>query len=140
MLTTVLSFTPLVFSIHGAMGREFKTFYSRLATLISDKRKTPSSITSSWIRTKVGFALLKSSLLCLRGSRALTHNVCNNIGDDIILDHAMSRLTNITNIQRQSFQHGFLCLRLCNQYLQYDAFQASRTTDADVCRSENCKT
>ena len=34
------SFTPLVFSIHGAIGRECKTFYSRLATLISDKRKT----------------------------------------------------------------------------------------------------
>ena len=59
------SFTPLVFSIHELLyGRECKTFYSRLATLITDERKTPSSITSSWIRTKVCFALLKSSLLC----------------------------------------------------------------------------
>ena len=36
------SFTPLVFSIHGSMGRECKTFYARLAELISEKRKTPS--------------------------------------------------------------------------------------------------
>ena len=47
------SFTSLVLSIHGALGREYKTIYSHLTTLI---------------RTNISFALLKLNLLCLRGS------------------------------------------------------------------------
>ena len=58
-------FTPLVFSIYGSMGRECNTFYSRLSQLISDKTNLSKSITMNCIRTKVCFALLKSSLLCL---------------------------------------------------------------------------
>ena len=62
-------FIPLVFSINGGMGRECQQFYCRLAQLISEKRNLPQSISSNWIRTKVCFELLKSSLLCLRESR-----------------------------------------------------------------------
>ena len=69
------TFTPLVFSIYGSMERECKTFYSRVSQLISDKRNLPKSITMNWIRTKMCFALLKSSLLCLRGSRTLCRKV-----------------------------------------------------------------
>ena len=61
------SFTPLVFSIYGGMGRECQMFYSKLAELIADKRKSSKSIVSSWISTKICFALQKSCLLCLRG-------------------------------------------------------------------------
>ena len=60
------SFTPLIFSIHGGMARECSTFYSEL---IANKKNAPFSITVSWIRTKICFALLSSSLLCLRDSR-----------------------------------------------------------------------
>ena len=84
------SFTPLVFSIHGSMGRECKTFYARLAELISEKRKTPSSITSCWIRTKLCFALLISSLLCLRGSRCIYRKL--DLSDDITIGHATSKI------------------------------------------------
>ena len=62
------SFTPLVFSLYGGMSRECKTFYGRLADMIAEKRKTLPSITSSWIRTKICFALLRASFLCIRGS------------------------------------------------------------------------
>ena len=61
-------FTPLVFSINGSMGRECLKIYSRLARIIFEKRDLPQSISSNWIRTKVFFGLLKSSLLCLRVS------------------------------------------------------------------------
>ena len=61
------TFTPLVFSIDCSMGRECQTFYSRLAQMISEERDLPQSI-SSRIQTKVCFGLLKSGLLCLRGS------------------------------------------------------------------------
>ena len=45
------TFTLLVFSINGSMGRECRKFYSRLAQMISEKQR----ISSKWIRTK--FAL-----------------------------------------------------------------------------------
>ena len=69
------TFTPLVFSVNGSMGRECQKCYSCLAQLISEKRDLLQSISSNWIRTKVCFGLLKSSLLCLRGSIAVSHTV-----------------------------------------------------------------
>ena len=66
------NFSPLVFTINGSMGTECRAFYSRLAELISIKRKlTNKSMVSSWLRTKVNFALLRSMLLRLRGSRSI---------------------------------------------------------------------
>ena len=64
------TFTPF-FSIYGSMGRECRRFYSRLSDLLSEKRHLRKSITMNWIRTKICFALLKFSLLCLRGSQTL---------------------------------------------------------------------
>ena len=85
------TFTPLVFSIYGSMGRECHSFYSRLAELISEKRDLPKSVTVNWIRTKLCFTLVKSSLLCLRGSRA----VCRRVADfecDIDVAHKMTKI------------------------------------------------
>ena len=60
------SFTPLVFTVAGGIGGEGRAFYSRLTTL---KNGIEKSKVTSWIRSKVNFALLRSMLLCLRGSR-----------------------------------------------------------------------
>ena len=57
------TFTPLVFSINGSIGKECQKFYSHLAQMISKKRDLLQSIYSHWIRTKVCFGLLKPSLL-----------------------------------------------------------------------------
>ena len=65
------TFTPLVFSINGSMGRECQKLYSRLAQMISEKRDLLQSISNNWIRTKVCLGLLKSSLLCLRALRTV---------------------------------------------------------------------
>ena len=78
----------MVFSIYGGMGRECKTFYARLAEIIADKRKVANSITTNWIRTKICFALLKSCLLCLRGSRSVNRNV-TSIGIDIVMSNEL---------------------------------------------------
>ena len=48
---------------------------AKLPQLISDKRNLSKSVTMNWIRTKVSFALLKSSLLCLQGSRTVCRKV-----------------------------------------------------------------
>ena len=64
------SFTPLVFSIYGGMSPECSRFYSRLSLLLSEKRNEQQSLTTSWVRCRVNFSLLRSALLCMRGSRS----------------------------------------------------------------------
>ena len=64
------TFTPLVFITTGGMAVKCKRFYSRLAELIAIKKGEEYSTTMSWIRSKVSFALLRSALLCLGGSRS----------------------------------------------------------------------
>ena len=71
--------TPLVFTITGGMADECKCFHTRLAKLISIKKGEEYSTTISWICSKVSFVLLRSTLLCLRGSRT-TRRVPLNIG------------------------------------------------------------
>jgi len=53
------TFTPLVFSIYGSMGRECAKFYSRLADMIAEKRNSQKSVVVNWIRTNFCFALLR---------------------------------------------------------------------------------
>ena len=63
------SFCPLVFTAMGGMGRECKQFYKRLSELLADSRNEHLSITTNWVRRKVIFALIRSVVLYLRGSR-----------------------------------------------------------------------
>ena len=64
------TFTRLVISATGGMGRESSKFYSRLSELISKKRESIYNIVATWIRRKIIFALTKSMGMCLRGSRS----------------------------------------------------------------------
>ena len=65
------TFTPLVFTTTGGMGEECKKFHSRLAELIAIKRGEDYSKTIAWIRAKISFSIIRSALLCLRGTRTL---------------------------------------------------------------------
>ena len=65
------TFTPLVFTTTGGMAPECQVYHRRLAELLSVKKGEDYSTTMSWIRTKVSFTILRTSLLCLRGSRSL---------------------------------------------------------------------
>ena len=67
------TFTPLVMSATGGMGRESSKFYSRLSELISEKRESSYSIVATWIRRKIIFALIKSIGMYLRCSRSVIH-------------------------------------------------------------------
>ncbi len=64
-------FTPLVFSTGGGMAPEATTFLKRLASLLSDKRKEPYSVTMNCLRCFLSYSLLRSALLCVRGSRSI---------------------------------------------------------------------
>ena len=64
------SFSPLVFSTAGGMGPIATTVYKRIASLIAEKRQEPYSTTLFWLRCKLSFSLLRSAIMCLRGSRS----------------------------------------------------------------------
>ena len=64
------TFTPLVFSCFGGMGTEAQRFYNRLGKKIAEKRNELISTTISLLRTKLSFSLLRTALLCIRGSRS----------------------------------------------------------------------
>ena len=63
------SFTPLVFGTNGGMGDECSTFLKQLATKILEKSYNTYAETMTWLRTKLSFAILKSVILCVRGTR-----------------------------------------------------------------------
>ena len=76
--------TPLVFTTSGGMGKECLMYHSRLAELIASRKKGDIySKTMAWIRAKI--AILRSALLCLRGSRTIRKIRCNieNIDLDV---------------------------------------------------------
>ena len=78
------TFTPLVFTTTGGIGKECLMYHSLLAQLIAIKKGKQYAKTISSIRTRTSFALLKSALVCLRGSR--TRRVqCDikNVGIDV---------------------------------------------------------
>ena len=63
------SFTPLVFTTSGGMGPKAKCFYSRLANVMAEKKHQPRNHIVAWMRCRLSFSLLRSALLCLRGTR-----------------------------------------------------------------------
>ncbi|CAH3183141.1 unnamed protein product [Porites lobata] len=85
------TFTPLVFTSTGGMADECKRFHSRLAELLALKKGDDYATTISWIRAKVSFAILRSALLCLRGTRSKRRAA--NISDiDITSESAQARI------------------------------------------------
>ncbi|CAH3184462.1 unnamed protein product, partial [Porites lobata] len=58
-----------IYRIHENEKSECLKYHSRLAQLIAIKKGEQYAKTISWIRTRTSFALLRSALVCLRGSR-----------------------------------------------------------------------
>ena len=67
------SFVPLVFSSTGGMGPAFAATFKRLADLLSEKLDCPYAAMLNWLRYRVSFALLRSAVTSLRGSRRRLH-------------------------------------------------------------------
>ena len=67
------SFTPLVFSAYGGFGRETDRFLTNLISKIAEKKDMPMSVVANYVRTKISFILVKSQVMCMRGSRRMCH-------------------------------------------------------------------
>ena len=61
--------TPLVFTCMRGAGSSGTHFIKRLVSKISDRRDMSYSQAVRWLRCRVSFALLRSAIICLRGSR-----------------------------------------------------------------------
>ena len=81
------TFTPLVFSSSGGMSKETKRFFQRLAELISIKTNVSLPETSAWLKRKLSFSLVRSSVICLRGSRSHRYKSPQSVQEmDILSD------------------------------------------------------
>ena len=65
------SFTPLVMTALGGMGREASKFYFHLSETIAEKRKERYSVITNWISQKIQFALVNCVCMCVGGSRSI---------------------------------------------------------------------
>jgi len=65
-----VSFTTLVFSALGGMSKPTEITYKRLASLLATRRNQQYNVVISFIRCRLSFSLLRSAIMCLRGSRS----------------------------------------------------------------------
>ena len=63
------SFVPLVFSTAGGMGPACSTTFKSLASMLSGKFDCEYAAMLNWLRCRTSFALLRSTIMALRGSR-----------------------------------------------------------------------
>ena len=63
------SFTPVIFSTSGGMGKSAEIFYKCLASMIAEKRRQSYQSVIQWMRCLLNFSLIRSAIMCLRGSR-----------------------------------------------------------------------
>ena len=75
------TFTPLVFSTTGAMGKEAADAMKQLAHQISIKQDEPYSAVMGLLRCRLSFSLIRSAIACLRGTRrrVVSHEVGNGV-------------------------------------------------------------
>ena len=67
--------TPLVFTTSGVMSHECSKYHKVLAEKLSEKKGERYDVIMRYLRVKISFLALKSTLLCLRGSRSTFKNI-----------------------------------------------------------------
>ena len=82
------TFTPLVLSTTGGMGRAAITFYRRFASMLAEIRDTPYS--TALIRCRLSFALLRASIMSISGARSSRHHTATEGPIDLQLAKAIS--------------------------------------------------
>ena len=100
------SFTPLVLSATGGMANQATVFYKRLASCLAMKWDQPYSSTMSWLRSRLTFSLLRSSIQCIRGARSCRGHAARFINAPV--DQATSVYLNMYLI---------LSLYICSPFL-----------------------
>ena len=63
------SFTPICVSVDGLLGKETDFLIRRLCDSLCVKWEKSFSLVMNWMRARLSFAILRATLLCVRGSR-----------------------------------------------------------------------
>ena len=82
-------------SLTGGLGREAQAAYKHLASLLAAKRDSPYSTTMGWLRCSLSFALLRSSILCIRGTRSSARHVPRDLPVDLVSAEAQLSTRNL---------------------------------------------
>lgn len=78
-------FNPLVFSTAGGMAPQCHLVLKRLAATLAERQGIARSVVSGWLRCRLSFALLRTTLLCVRGTRTKRRFL-----NDSNIEHAVS--------------------------------------------------
>ena len=80
---------------------ETAVVYKRLASLIADKHSKLYSRTLHWLRCRINFSLLRSAIMCLRGSRSAAYRPASPLsqGDNVDLASSEGRVPNQDQIE-----------------------------------------
>ena len=84
-------FSSLVFSTSGGMGPQASVVVKHLASRLADKKDLPYSVVAGWLRCRISFALLRSTLVCLRGSRGDRSYRPKKEKEDVVIELAVSQ-------------------------------------------------
>ena len=71
----------MVFTPYGGCGKETEKVITTLASKIAMKKDLDYGKVTNWLRTKISFVLLRSAILCIRGSRNWKKSARIDIGD-----------------------------------------------------------
>jgi hypothetical protein len=67
-------FTPLIVSTSGGIGVQGSVVIKRLGVRLAKKTNQHTSVAIGFLRCRLSFFILKSAILCLRGSRPLRNH------------------------------------------------------------------
>ena len=76
---------PLIFTTSGGMGPSSKILLKRLVEKLSFLKKERTSIVMNHLRTRIRFAILRSTLIAVRGSRGKIYSDYISL-EDVSLD------------------------------------------------------
>jgi len=62
-------FNPLVFTTTGTMSPQCEKIFKKISEKIAELKELPYSVVCGWMRCRFSFALLRTTLICLRGTR-----------------------------------------------------------------------
>ena len=62
-------FNPLVFTTVGGMAPQCQVVVKKLAEKLAVKQSLNQSVVAGWLRVRLSFALLRTTLMCVRGTR-----------------------------------------------------------------------
>ena len=78
------TFTTAIFLTSGGMSKECKRFVNRVTDLIARKRKERYCDMVRHVRTRIRFAMLRTTLIALRGYRGKkTDNKCETTFSEV---------------------------------------------------------